>query len=434
MWIAFLVPVVIYSIKGLHFYFPFIPNINLDIQLQGYLAALDKPWNSVNPFWIKIFFSVIGFTYLIPIDLSFSLWFFYLFFQLQIVVGSMMGLPMPIFPNGNLKAFQVYQTAGGVFIFAVLLFWAMRADLKKMFSNLFKKKTAPEDEKELYGTRLAIICLFAGFFFICFWAMAAGVKFWAIAFFSIIFFLTVVVTTRMVAEGGLFSIHHDFLPLELMFPFVGSASMGAASIPTLAAFNQIFGREFRVLLMPFILNNFKMADEAKMKKRSLVIPMALSVVVIIVVSYVTILNLMYRYGGVNLIPWFTNILPNSFVWSRATLYLTSPVSPNFKDVLTMIIGAGATFFLFAMRRIFLWWPFHPIGYLMAGGYAMHHIWFSTFLGWLVKVVILKIGGIKIYQKLMPAFLGLILGEFVVIGAWALVDLIAGTRGNFLLWM
>jgi hypothetical protein len=238
----------------------------------------------------------------------------------------------------------------------------------------------------------------------------------------------------MVAEGGLFYIHHEFYPLELIFPFIGSAALGASSIPTLAAFNQIFAREYRVALMPFFLNNLKMADDAKIKKKGLIISMALAILLMIAVSYVTILTLMYKFGGVNLTDWFTNWLPNSHVWSRATLYLTTPMQPNLKDAMTMVIGGGVTVFLFVMRRIFLWWPFHPLGYLMGGGYAIHHIWFSTFLGWLLKVTILKIGGIKVYQKLLPAFLGLVLGEFVIIGAWVIVDLIAGTRGNFLMWI
>jgi len=181
MWIAFLIPAVIYSIKALNLYFPAIPNINLDFRMEGALATMGKPWNALNPFWLKIFFAVIGLTYLIPVDLAFSLWFFYLFFQLQTLIGAAAGFQMPMFPNAYARAFQGYQAAGGIIAMGVLLMWAMRADLKKMFVTVWKNVSKAEDKGEAIAYRLAVVGLIAGFLFICFWAMAAGAKFWAIA-------------------------------------------------------------------------------------------------------------------------------------------------------------------------------------------------------------------------------------------------------------
>jgi hypothetical protein len=48
--------------------------------------------------------------------------------------------------------------------------------------------------------------------------------------------------------------------------------------------------------------------------------------------------------------------------------------------------------------------------------------------------VLRFGGLKIYQKFAPFFIGLVLGECVTIGGWVVVDLILGTRGNFLAWL
>jgi len=432
MWIAFLIPVIVYSIKALHFYFPIVPGINLDFRMEKFFT--EKPWNSLSVFWLKIYFCVLGFMYLIPTTLSFSIWFFYLLFQMETVIGATMGFPMPDFPGAFIKAFHSYQVAGGIIALAVLLFWAMRHELKQIFVRAWSTASSNEDRKEALNLRLALLGLVGGFLFICFWAMTAGVRFWAIFVWALIFFFVVIVTTRIVAEGGVFYIHHEFYPLELIMPFTGSAAMGTSSIPMLAAFNQIFAREFRVSLMPFFLNNIKIAEVGGVNKKKLFISMWLAILVILVVSYVTILNLMYKFGGVNLLNWFTNYLPNQLVAARAAHYISSPVLPNLKDAMTMVAGAGIVTFLFWMTRIFLWWPFHPLGYIVGGGYAGHHLWFSTMLGWLSKTLILKLGGIKVYQKLMPLFMGLILGEFVIIGAWVIVDLITGAKGNFLMWI
>ena len=45
--------------------------------------------------------------------------------------------------------------------------------------------------------------------------------------------------------------------------------------------------------------------------------------------------------------------------------------------------------------------------------------------WTAKVIILKIGEIGLYRKALLFFLGLILGEYMVGGAWVVVRLITG---------
>ena len=41
------------------------------------------------------------------------------------------------------------------------------------------------------------------------------------------------------------------------------------------------------------------------------------------------------------------------------------------------------------------------------------------------MILLRIGGIRLYRKAYPLFLGLILGEFMIGGVWVLIRLITG---------
>jgi hypothetical protein len=79
-----------------------------------------------------------------------------------------------------------------------------------------------------------------------------------------------------------------------------------------------------------------------------------------------------------------------------------------------------------MRRSFLWFAIHPIGYLMHLTYAASQIWSSFLIGWLCKYVILKYGGAKWYRRLRPLFLGIVLGECFIGGIWIIVGMIAGS--------
>ena len=82
--------------------------------------------------------------------------------------------------------------------------------------------------------------------------------------------------------------------------------------------------------------------------------------------------------------------------------------------------------LWWMRRLFPLWPFHPAGYAVASGsLTFSWLWFSILVSWAAKVVILKVGGIGLYRKALPLFMGLILGEYMVGGAWVIVRLITG---------
>ncbi len=96
--------------------------------------------------------------------------------------------------------------------------------------------------------------------------------------------------------------------------------------------------------------------------------------------------------------------------------------------LRFAFGVLVTAFLMTMRTRFLWWPFHPAGHAVSSSYAMRGWWAMFFLGWALKSVILKHGGVRALRQATPFFMGMILGEFVVGGFWAMFGIITGTRG------
>ena len=55
-----------------------------------------------------------------------------------------------------------------------------------------------------------------------------------------------------------------------------------------------------------------------------------------------------------------------------------------------------------------------------------------FLGWLFKVLIMRFGGNDTYRKMVPAFLGLALGDVMMILVWLIVDGWQGRTGHLLL--
>ena len=85
-----------------------------------------------------------------------------------------------------------------------------------------------------------------------------------------------------------------------------------------------------------------------------------------------------------------------------------------------------TLLMVAQHR-WVWWPFHPLGFPVSG--VFRTMYFSLFVGWLLKMVTLRYGGLNLFVRMKPFFLGLILGEAVVAGTWVVIDYFTGMVGN-----
>ncbi len=140
-------------------------------------------------------------------------------------------------------------------------------------------------------------------------------------------------------------------------------------------------------------------------------------VVGLIVSYYSGLMTWYHKGGLRMGYWY-----DPEPWNRLTSFLTNPRETNWLELSFVGIGAGFMSLLLFMRYRFFWWRVHPLGYAMTTSWAPYTVWFSFFLGWLFKFLILKAGGFKLYRRIHPFFLGAVLGEALIGGIWIIVGL------------
>jgi hypothetical protein len=68
-------------------------------------------------------------------------------------------------------------------------------------------------------------------------------------------------------------------------------------------------------------------------------------------------------------------------------------------------AAGIAF----LRICFHWFPFHPVGLAFQYTFGTWLYWFSLFLVWLTKLILLHYGGVKAYRGGKPFFYGLAVG-------------------------
>jgi hypothetical protein len=109
---------------------------------------------------------------------------------------------------------------------------------------------------------------------------------------------------------------------------------------------------------------------------------------------------------------FDTILP---AWAHSDVYR----QPN-----TLVLGVmggsfGAASLMLWLRHRVLGFPLHPVGMAVAtSGAGVGDIVTAIFAGSLLKGIVLRYGGLPGYHRVLPFFLGLVLGDIVAGMAWA----------------
>ena len=91
----------------------------------------------------------------------------------------------------------------------------------------------------------------------------------------------------------------------------------------------------------------------------------------------------------------------------------------------MAVGCGITLLLTFLRTQFVGFPLSPAAYVLSTTWANELFWMDLFVAWVLKSLFLRYGGIQFYQRVLPFFLGLILGDFVTGAAWSLFGTFTG---------
>ncbi|MCC7491164.1 MAG: hypothetical protein IT204_02390 [Fimbriimonadaceae bacterium] len=420
LWAGFAVPFLVHAINGLHYHFPALPAINIHrIDLGPYLSG--RVGEAVQPLWLRVLFTVIGLTYLLPSEIGLSLWVFFGFFLAQAAGGALAGATMPFVQAYPVRRFVALQMIGGVIAAGGSL--VSRAGRALAAS----RRAGPEPGAPRRAELWVLAAVGAGL--LALWAHLVGLGVGWAALLVVPFLLFQVVGTRLVAEAGMLYVQHPARPLNLLLSGLGTAASGPPRLPAMVLLDHLFMLDNRSPLQPALLQGWKLAEVAGVSARGLLGAMSLALLVAGPVALLSTLGLLLRHGGTMLNPWFTSYYTNNLFcsWSAHLVLNGEPARPG--DLLWVLLGAVTMGGLTSLHRRLGWWPLHPLGYLMGASWPMINFWFAVLLGWLLKVVTLKLGGARAYRRLLPAALGLILGEYAAAGLWTLLDALAGVRGH-----
>jgi len=320
---------------------------------------------------------------------------------------------------GGLSSFPFaeHQGAGAFIGLTALSIYVGRKQVVPMLRNAV---LGHSDGQESSVPRWAVLGMLASFAAMVAFAHVAGMSLWLPILVIGLSLVYLTAATRIRAETGdawLFGPRID--PNVLIVTSAGAGSFAPQDLTIMAFLSNISTWDLRCVAMPHQLDGYKMAEELDINRGRITWAIIGATVVGVPVAFWSSLKIWHVIGA----------LAKGEVWrvnqgkapfERLATQLNAPRPPDILGSLFVGVGLLITIALFALRAQFLSWPFHPVGYAIAGTRSMAAQWFPFLIAWACKTLILRYGGPKFYRRALPFFLGLVVGDFINGGLYTFI--------------
>ena len=396
---------------------PGLPRIDINAILTPYING--SVFAGIAPYArFEIIFTVVGLSFIIPANITHSLWLFRVLTFLLLLVLVWLGYGVNessfvTFPADWYYQFNFQSAIGGgaLLVFSsVMLYRCRDYVLCAIAPGLVKHLDRPAAiEMRIFSA--LFLAASVGVILILWLDMGASLPF--VLFFYVIILAITIGLTRAVAEGGLLGFQNFMGPFHLIRTLMGMKTTWAAPTlfaPLVVVYAVLF-LDVKAFIAPAMANGLKIRDELHLQRLRFHLSMLVGVLIAGGVAVATHLIMAYSTGA-NAQSYVVSIEGGNTIVALAELTRT-PTNDDSNAIYWLITGGVTMTLLLLGRRKFFWMP-HPIGLIMLVNPLMHNYWFSIFLGWLFKVAVTRYSNRDAYQRVRHFFIGLIVGELIVI--------------------
>ena len=432
-WVGFTFAVLLFALEGIHSYWPAVPGFYLAEDFSLNQVMTNPPWSGL-PRALDLHLFVIAIAFLLPAEISLSLWVFVLVDMAvkfyMVATNQTHHTTEPV--CGYLINGGTDQVAGIVIFIGALIYSGRRhfqGVLRKAF-GMGKDVDDSEEPLPYFGAFWGMVLCAVG---IVLWCYAMGMSpLLSVLIFGLTF-LAVMFLARIVCELGIVTgqyqdpttpgyiiagslgyrtnVGNNTLLNRLLFMTPTYTTWGYLWVPLFFGFH----------VMPMAMTADRMFKHGQSRRRFTFFLMILTLGVLLVFAGRAI-SIPYQEGAMQLKQgrWsagaashtFNNCLARDFI-RKQTMH--KPFPPIY---LGAVSGGVVMTVLLTLRHLFYWWPLHPIGYICAG--LAGGVWFSVFIGWFIKRAMLKYGGGRLFRGTIPLFVGLLVGHILIAGIWLAV--------------
>lgn len=424
----------------LHLYF----NVSEEMFTTGWLRSAGNVRFVLSPI-------VVGLAFLVSLEVSFSIWITFVLYTLMTVIisnatGGIVDNRWSGYAAGRHFPFPMEQMAGACILFTVILLvkaWGtpVKSASDRSVSGSFLPQT---------WVRIGLVgCpLVAGYLL---WT--AGIQnVWILLVCGGLALAQAVAAARVRAETGLPGQHvtYDFSKVPQIGGMGGRLGAEGMAAWTSTAFIPMT-LVFRTLSQH--LENIELARRHRLKYGWVAASALIAFVVALPVGMVCFLLFNFWLGDQFAATAYRHLegiegvgVAHYPLWNihyQGEAGLTSFTEIVWLRVYAALIGAGILGLLMYLRRTFLKFPIHPIGYMVLllslyyqfvspyakGDNEASLVWGGVFVAWVIKKLVVKYGGMNAYKSAKPFFISLVVGSVVAVFAWNMLDLGVSVFGH-----
>ena len=422
-----LVSICLHTLNGIGFYDPSVPQLPTLILAGPYFPKTGL-FSGFTKLKIYFYPAFIGFAFLTARQISLSFWVFFLLGGFFYGVLDILGQQVPASALGvtfgpTLALPEETQMIGAYGVFFLFILWLARHHLLATARDALRFRFRGPDEAERVGAPAPLWCLLLGGGALVAWSVAFGMPLFQAMLLLGAFFMVMLVASRIICQGGIAYFTLTAAPTDGLLAFFGTGLLSRTALLMAAVMQKMLFVDLRESLLPSLFHAAKVGEGRRPKAlylAGIVVALALAVCV----SFAAVLAVCHKYGLRDLqVDWETQTVTT--VYENVQRLLEAPAGSNNTVIGFTLLGAAVMFALVVAYQRFYWWPIHPLGYLTMYSSAMRILWFSFFLGWLCNHLTLRYGGIVLLKRVRLLFIGLILGDFLMGGIFAVIGLWTG---------
>ncbi len=360
-----------------------------------------------------------AFSYFINADILFSVWLFQIINTLEQGVLARIGVTAEsgtVIPGGLVAV----QFIGGMIAFSLWGIWTARRHLATVWRHVLGRATNLRDEDEFLSYRTALVTGVCGLIYVAWWLHSAGMSFPVIAVFLVLLFLFYFAMCRVMAEAGLVFLDLPINAHVFTIGMIGSASLSHQNLTALGL-GHAFARNWKTFPMIIPSQVARLKSELGVRGPTLYFWSAVA----FGLSAISALGLTaysgYRLGGAT--GFHADIAGHPGFYNQIVSWMKNSTSISSGEVSFLIFGMAIVTAMIAARYIFSWWPISPIGFVVAAGGPVRHAFFPVFVAWLLKTILIRVGGMRLYRDVQPLIIGILVGYVLGASIAILADLL-----------
>ncbi len=351
---------------------------------------------------------LLGLLYFVHRDISLSLCVFFFAVAFERYGVSLSGIKFE--HQDSLVADPVgWQTTGALLMLVVFSLWSGRRTIGEYIRRAMRGE---RDDRGWLSPRLTVTAVGAGFLGVAIWQIMLGMRSAGpLLGFLISMPLQLIGTGRITAESSM-GVEVPVVPSQIALLTGGTAALlpiGCVALALTAGWMTTWTSQLSTSMQA---ERFRAGFRIP---RLLLVTALLAVVIATVVSMYSTAHVCYTrgassFGGNNWGYQYHMRMP----FDQATEQARTPFHTCPKRLGWLALGIVIMWGLIFLRNHVVGWFLHPVGFILSAvgkkaGTNSNQYVFTVFIAWVVKTLVLKLGGAEAYERFKPFFGGLAAG-------------------------